>query len=80
MQPIIAFFKGIYRLWMRFAYLLGTVNRWVFLTLFYWLIIDFANLVIRAVRADLLDRRMRILPSYWHAKDHKQVGSYRSQF
>jgi len=73
------FFKGIYRLWMRFAHLLGTVNKYVFLTIFYWVVVHIANLVIRIGRADLLDRRMTTLPSYWRPKD-RQVGSLRSQF
>jgi hypothetical protein len=64
---------------MRFAYLLGTINRYVLLTLFYWLIVNIANVIVRIGRVDLLDRRMRARASYWHPKD-RQVGSYRSQF
>jgi hypothetical protein len=78
-QSIKAFFRFIYRQWMRLAHLLGTVNKYVFLTIFYWLVVNIANLCVRAARADLLDRRMHLRPSYWHPKD-RQVGSYRSQF
>ena len=79
MHAVRAFGKGFYRLWMRFAHLLGTINRYVLLTLFYWLIVNVTNLAIRIGRGDLLDRRMRPAPSYWRAKDTR-VGTYRSQF
>jgi hypothetical protein len=78
-QSIKAFFRGVYRQWMRLAHLLGTINKFVFLTLFYWLIVNIANLCVRIARADLLDRRMQARPSYWRAKD-RHIGTYRSQF
>jgi hypothetical protein len=78
-HAIRAFGKGFYRLWMRFAYLLGTINRYVLLTVFYWVIVNVTNLVIRIGRGDLLDRRMKPATSYWRAKD-THVGTYRSQF
>ena len=79
MQSIFAFFKGIYRLWMRFAHLLGIVNRFVILTVFYWAIINIANVCLRLTRADLLDRKIRVQPSYWHPKV-PQEHTYRHQF
>ena len=79
MRSIVNFFKGIYRLWMRFAHLLGTINRFVFLTVFYWVIIDIANVALRLRRADLLDRRMKPMPSYWHRREPK-AHTYPHQF
>jgi hypothetical protein len=71
--------KAVYRAWMRFAHLLGTVNRYVFMTLFYWVIVDLTNIILRLLRVDLLDRRMRSRESYWHPKT-THVGTYKHQF
>lgn len=79
MRSIGKFFKGIYRLWMRFAHLLGTINRYVFLSLFYWIVIDIANVALRLRGADLLDRRMKPKPSYWHRREPKP-HTYPHQF
>jgi len=79
LHAIVSFFKGIYRLWMRFAHLLGTVNRFVFLTIFYWIIVNISNLGIRLTRQDLLDRRMALQPTYWHRRPD-QPRTYKHQF
>jgi hypothetical protein len=71
--------RRLYREWMRFAHLLGTVNRYVFMTLFYWIIVDVTNLILRLLRIDLLDRRMRVQESYWHPKSPR-TGGYKHQF
>jgi hypothetical protein len=71
--------KRLYAGWMRFAYLLGTVNRYVLMTVFYWVIIDLVNLVLRLLRIDLLDRRFRARSSYWHEK-LQQPATYKHQF
>jgi hypothetical protein len=49
------------------------------MTVFYWVIINLVNLVVRIGRIDLLDRRMRPQPSYWHAKK-PMPKTYRHQF
>ena len=54
--------------WKRFGFLLGTINRYVLLSVFYWVIVDLVNLGVRLLRIDLLDRRMAPRPSYWHPK------------
>jgi hypothetical protein len=79
MAYLVAIGRTIYRGWMLFARFLGTVNRFVFMTIFYWVIIDIANLALRLVRADLLDRRMRPQASFWHPKPPAS-GSYTNQF
>lgn len=79
MRSIWQFFKWIYRQWMRLAHLLGTVNRFVFLTIFYWVIVDIANVALRLRRVDLLDRRMKPQGSYWHRREPKQ-HTYQHQF
>jgi hypothetical protein len=76
---LVATSKTVYRGWMRFVHVLGTVNRFVVMTLFYWVIIDVANLCLRGLRIDLLDRRMRPQSSYWHPKPPAS-GSYTNQF
>jgi len=71
--------KRLYAGWMKFAYLLGTVNRYILMTVFYWVIIDLVNIVLRIMRIDLLDRRVRPRPSYWHEKV-EQAPTYKHQF
>jgi hypothetical protein len=79
LHAIVSFFKGIYRLWMRFAHLLGIVNRFIFLTIFYWIIVDISNICVRLARQDLLDRRMVPKTSYWHRRQAQQ-HTYKQQF
>ena len=79
LHAIVSFFKGIYRLWMRFAHLLGTVHRFVFLTIFYWIVVNISNLGIRLTRQDLLDRRMVLQPTYWHRRPG-HARTYKHQF
>jgi hypothetical protein len=74
-----AVFKAIYRGWMKFAYLLGTINRFIFMTVFYWVIIDVTNIVLRILRVDLLDRRMSQQGTYWHSKPVRPA-TYKHQF
>jgi hypothetical protein len=74
-----AIWRTVYAAWMRLAFLLGTINRFVFMTLFYWVIIDLANLVLRIGRVDLLDRRVRAQASYWHSKPQRPA-TYKHQF
>lgn len=79
MRVFVAIGKRLYAGWMRFAFVLGTINRYVLMTLFYWVIIDAVNLVVRLLRIDLLDRRMRARPSYWHEKQ-PHPATYKHQF
>lgn len=65
--------------WKAFAYRLGVVNRYVLLTLFYWTMVNVTNLVLRLLRIDLLDRRMRPAESYWHERP-PQDKTYEHQF
>ncbi len=79
MNVLVAIGKRLYAVWMRFAYLLGTVNRYILMTIFYWVIVDVVNIVLRILRVDLLDRRMRTQPSYWHEKV-AHPATYKHQF
>ena len=79
MSTLKAIGQAIYRAWMKFAFLLGTINRYVFMTIFYWVIIDLTNLVLRIFRVDLLDRRIRPQPSYYKDKPQRSP-SYKNQF
>jgi hypothetical protein len=71
--------KRLYAGWMKFAWLLGTVNRYILMTVFYWVVIDLVNVGLRVLRVDLLDRRIRRQPSYWHPKP-AQEPTYKHQF
>jgi hypothetical protein len=71
--------RALWAGWKRFGFILGTINRYVLLTVFYWVIVNLSNVVLRLLRIDLLDRRMRPQPSYWHLR--QQVPStYQHQF
>ena len=72
--------RAVYGAWMRLAFLLGTVNRYVLMTVFYWVIIDITNLILRVLRIDLLDRRLRPQTSYWHTKPPGTAATYKHQF
>ena len=65
--------------WQKFAHFLGVINRYVLLTLFYWIIVNVTNLIVRLFRVDLLDRRMRPATSYWHQRTDKS-DTYEHQF
>ena len=65
--------------WKRFAHALGVVNRYILLTLFYWIIVDVTNIGIRLLRKDLLDRRMTPAESHWHERT-SQSATYKNQF
>jgi hypothetical protein len=71
--------RGLWAGWKRFAHVVGVVNRYILLTLFYFLIVNLTNLVLRLFRVDLLDRRLAPAKTYWHEKDRRS-GTYRHQF
>ena len=74
------FLKLLWAGWKKFAHGLGVVNRYVLLTLFYFLMVNGVHVVLRILRRDLLDRRMQTVPSYWHERAQQQPKTYRHQF
>lgn len=77
MQPLINFFKQVYRLWMKFGALLGTINGFVILTLFYTVIIG-----LYAIPTRLLKKKSVPMKTYWKMKEKKveTIDSVRYQF
>lgn len=71
--------KKMYSYWMKFARLLGRVNAVVFLTIFYFLLIGPAALVLKVFGRDLLDRRAEDRASYWYDKEQEAVSVERSK-
>lgn len=67
------FFSLIWRGWKKFAHGLGIVNTKILLTITYMVIIAIAAILARLVGADLLDRRMKPKPSYWHDREDLDV-------
>jgi hypothetical protein len=67
------FFSLIWRGWKKLAHGLGIVNTRILLTLTYFIILAVAALIGFALRADLLDRRMRKEATYWHKREHADV-------
>jgi len=70
----------LWRGWKKFAHGLGVVNRYVLLTVFYFVLVSIVNLVVRLFRIDLLDRRMRPSASYWHGRTAPAKKLYEHQF
>lgn len=71
--------KTMYSYWMKFARLLGRVNAMVFLTIFYFLLIGPAALVLKVFGRDLLGRRAEDRASYWYDKEQEAVSVERSK-
>jgi hypothetical protein len=71
--------RALWSGWKRFAHVVGVVNRYILLTLFYFLIVNLTNLILRLFRVDLLDRRLFPAQTYWREKDDR-TGEYRHQF
>ena len=71
--------RALWAGWKRFGFILGTINRFILLTVFYWVVIDVANIGLRLLRKDLLDRRMVPKPTYWHPKP-AAPATYQHQF
>ena len=66
MNGIKQFFSLLWRGWKKFAHILGIVNTRILLTLTYFIIFAVASIFVLASRADLLDRKMKKQPSYYH--------------
>ena len=75
-------FSLVWRGWKKFAHVLGIVNTKILLTVSYFVIIALVSLITKVFRADLLDRRLRPQPSYWHDRERLAVDleSCRRQF
>ena len=65
--------------WMKFAHLLGKLNSYLFLTLFYWILIGPAALVLKLLGKDLLDRSPKKKHSYWVDKQRDPQTLERSK-
>jgi hypothetical protein len=64
----------IWRGWTTFAHALGVVNTKILLTISYFVIIALVSVVGRVFGADLLDKRLKKKPSYWHKRDPIDVS------
>jgi hypothetical protein len=71
--------KRLWAGWKRFAHFVGVVNRYVFLTVFYFVIVSIVNVALRLFRVDLLDRSLAPAPTHYRRKDTR-TGTYRQQF
>ena len=72
----------VWRGWKKFAHGLGIVNTKILLTLTYFLILSVISVIGRLFGADLLDRRMKPKPSYWHKREpaDNSIEAGRRQF
>ena len=60
-------FKAFYRGWMKIAHAIGKVNTLILLTIFYFVILGIAKLIVLMLRKDLLGLRQEG-PSYWRER------------
>ncbi|MDH3198918.1 MAG: hypothetical protein OEO21_11835 [Candidatus Krumholzibacteria bacterium] len=72
----------VWRGWKKFAHVLGIVNTKILLTVSYFVIIALVSIISKILRADLIDRRLRPQPSYWHDREplSANLDSCRRQF
>ena len=62
--------RPVYRLWMRFAFILAWINTRVLLTLFFFLVVTPVGVMMRLFGRDVLERRIdRTRGSYWSRRD-----------
>jgi hypothetical protein len=59
--------------WKKFAHVLGIVNTKILLTITYFIVIALAAILTRLLGKDLLDRRMKPKPSYWHEREQEEI-------
>jgi hypothetical protein len=59
----------LWRGWKKFAHVLGIVNTRILLTITYFIIFAVAWFFSRLARADLLDRKIRKVPSHYHNRE-----------
>lgn len=62
--------RPVYRLWMKFAFLMGWINARLLLGVFFYLVLTPIGIVLRVTGRDLLDRRIdRGAVSYWRKRE-----------
>ena len=62
--------RPVYRLWMKFAFLLGWINARLLLGIFFYLVLTPIGIVLRVTGRDLLDRKIdRGAVSYWRKRE-----------
>ncbi len=67
--------RPVYRIWMKFAFLLGWVNAQVLLGIFFYLVLTPVGIVLRATGRDLLDRKIDLKAvSYWRKREGPAAG------
>jgi hypothetical protein len=60
------FFSLLWRGWKKFAHVLGIIQTRILLTIAYFVMIAFASVLTRIMGKDLLDRRLKSGPTYYH--------------
>lgn len=72
-EPIINFLKPAYRVWMKFAHILGKINTAILLTVFYFVFLGIAKLFVVITRKDLLDLKWKDRSTYWKKREHSEM-------
>ena len=68
--------KLLYKGWMKIAHAIGRVNTAILLTIFYFIFLGVARLILVFVKKDLMDSRWNDSPgsSYWKKREDFKIG------
>lgn len=65
--------KKLYKYWMKFAHILGTINGFIILFVFYFVIIGVYALLQQIIKLVSWSRKSNAV-SYWHKKEEPGEG------
>ena len=76
------FLRKLYRLWMKFAHVLGWVNTRIILTIVYILVMTPLALIFKVIGKDPMNRKLGPETSYWIKRELNAFDRdrYRRQF
>jgi len=73
LSKVLSILKVLYRPILKVAHLIGRVNSFVLLTIFYYIFLGSARLGTLVVRKDLLDMRFKDRTSYWKQRPNFKI-------
>jgi saxitoxin biosynthesis operon SxtJ-like protein len=71
--------KGVYKVWLSLAIVLGFFVSRILLTLLFYLVVTPIGLLMRLLGKDLLDQKMGDRDSYWHLRGDEPYDPKRSE-
>ncbi|MCI0450844.1 MAG: hypothetical protein L0Z51_00470 [Candidatus Latescibacteria bacterium] len=68
------FLSLLWRGWKKFAHVLGIINTRILLTISYFVILAVASIITKVLGKDILDRRMKAAPTFYHPHEPVQAS------